>query len=73
MVGAKNWGVTQLECLAVLEGIRTYRVYLAGTRFKVYTDHKALTWLKNMNAETGRLGRWTLLLQEYDFDRAQVR
>jgi len=64
----KNWGVTQLECLAVLEGIRAFRVYLAVGKFTVYTDHQALTSLKTIKSDSGRLARWSIMLQEYDFD-----
>ncbi|XP_048252488.1 uncharacterized protein LOC125380443 [Haliotis rufescens] len=64
----KKWGITQLECLAVLEGIRTFRVYLTSQKFKVFTDHHALKWLKDIKQETGRLARWSLMLQEYDYE-----
>ena len=34
----RRWPVTQLECLALLTGIKEYHVYLAGRPFSVYTD-----------------------------------
>lgn len=64
----KKWGITQLECLAVLEGIKTFRVYLVSRKFKVITDHHALKWLKDIKAKSGRLARWSIMLQEYDFE-----
>ncbi|CAG2256466.1 unnamed protein product [Mytilus edulis] len=66
--GERAWGVSELECLAVLEGIKSYHVYLANSHFKVYTDHQALKWLTNIKQSTGRLARWSVLLQGYSFD-----
>ena len=64
----KKWPISEKECLAVLEGIKTYHVYLANSRFKVYTDHQALKWLSNIKQSTGRLARWAVLLQGYDYE-----
>lgn len=57
----RKWAIPELECLAVLEGIKHYHVYLVNNRFQVYTDHRALTWLSNLKQATGRLARWSVL------------
>lgn len=64
----RNYSATELECLAVVWGIRRMRDYLEGYRFTVLTDHQSLKWLQRLDAPTGRLGRWVLELQQYDFD-----
>ena len=64
----KKWTVTELECLAVIAGMEAYKHYLKSNRFKVFTDHKALQWLNNIKDPTGRLGRWVLRMQEFDFE-----
>ena len=65
--GEKNYTVTELECLAVLEGIRAYHPYLANKEFKVITDHYTLQWLHKTKKETGRLSRWAIQLQGYSY------
>ena len=61
-----NYSITELECLAMVEGVRAYHPYLAHRRFEAVTDNIALTWLKNVKPTTPRLTRWALVLQEYN-------
>ena len=63
----KNWGISDLEGLALVEGIRYFHTYLANRPFTVYTDHIALRTLKD-NKSTGRLGRWAVFLQGYQYE-----
>lgn len=64
----RNYSATELECLAVIWGIRRMRNYLEGYAFTVVTDHQALKWMRKLESPTGRLGRWSLELQQYEFD-----
>lgn len=64
----RNYSATELECLAVVWGIRRMREYLEGYQFTVLTDHQSLRWLQTMDSPMGRLGRWKFELQQYDYD-----
>lgn len=64
----KNYHVSELECLALVEGIREYRTYLAAEKFIVYTDHKALQYIHTVKNPHRRLTRWSIELQEFDYE-----
>lgn len=64
----RNYSVTEREALAVVTGIKQFQHYLHRCEFTVLPDHNAACWLMNIREPTGRLGRWTLVLQQYDFE-----
>ena len=35
--------------------------------FTVVTEHNALVWLMSVRDPTGKLGRWSIYLQQYDY------
>ena len=64
----KQYSTTEHEALPVVDGIKHYRPYLSGAKFYVHTNHGSLSWLMNVKDPIGRLARWALQLQQYDFD-----
>ncbi|CAM6125100.1 unnamed protein product [Calypogeia fissa] len=63
-----NYSSYEGECLAVVWAIIHFRPYLYGTKFLLYTDHQPLKWLMTNDKLTGKLARWALILQEYEFE-----
>ena len=46
-------------------GIRHFKLYLAGKRFTLQTDHKPLEYLKDAAYQNDRVFRWAMVVQEY--------
>ncbi|UYV67686.1 K02A2.6-like [Cordylochernes scorpioides] len=44
----QNYSISELECLAIIESIEYFRVFLFGRHFTIYSDHQALVYLKNI-------------------------
>lgn len=63
-----KYGATQLECLCVIWAIEKLRCYIEGSKFTVVTDCYSIKWLNSLKDPSGRLGRWCLRLQAFDFE-----
>ena len=64
----RKLGITDLEALALRDSISKFRQYLIGRKFTVFVDHISLTYLKNLTTLTGKLGRISIDLQQYDYE-----
>ncbi|XP_065670064.1 uncharacterized protein LOC136088898 [Hydra vulgaris] len=65
-----KYSTTEREALAVVVAIQKCRPYVYGQKFKIVTDHNSLKWLISIKDPTGRLARWSLILQSYNFEIA---
>ena len=66
--GEKNYTTTELECLAIVWAIEKFRCYLEHTSFTVETDHMAIKWLMSIDRPQGRIARWIMKLQPFEFE-----
>ena len=62
----RNYSVIEKECLALVYAVKQFRHYLLGKHFTILTDHNPLVWLSAQKMQ-GRLSRWALALQEYEY------
>lgn len=63
-----NYHAMEKECCAILFGIDKYRPYIEGSRFTVITDNQALKWMGSVKSPLGRIARWAVRLNQYDFE-----
>ncbi|KAL8606779.1 hypothetical protein ACOMHN_049608 [Nucella lapillus] len=62
-----NYPIIEKECLAMVWGIQHFERYLYGNAFLVQTDHSPLQYLDRVKSASGRITRWALLLQPFQF------
>ena len=60
-----KYPIIEKECLAVMWGIRYFKMYLVGKRFTLQTDHKPLKYLKDAAYQNDHVFRWAMAVQEY--------
>ncbi|OBQ33349.1 MAG: hypothetical protein AN485_18965 [Anabaena sp. MDT14b] len=63
----RNYSATKRELLGIIFALRKLRFYLAGRRFRLFTDHKALTYMFEQKRLNDMLERWLDELLEFDF------
>jgi hypothetical protein len=62
----RGYSSCEQELLVVVYALQKFRLYVVGHSINVYSDNKALSFLKRCNLTSGRMTRWVLQLQEYD-------
>jgi len=67
-VHEKNYPTHDLELAAVVFALKTWRHYLYGSQFQVFSDHKSLKYLFDQKELNMRLRRWMEYLKDYDFE-----
>ena len=64
----KNYPTHDLELAAVVFALKTWRHYLYGSQFQVFSDHKSLKYLFDQKELNMRQRRWMEYLKDYDFE-----
>ena len=63
----RNYSTTEREAVGMIYNINKFQHYLLGRKFTFRVDHAALLYLVEKHALKGKLARWMLLPQEFDF------
>lgn len=63
----EKYSATAKELLAIYFSAKTFRPYLYGRSFIIYTDHEPLTKELKLTDATGRVTRQRLYLEQFDF------
>ena len=63
----QRYSVTERELAALRWGVKTFKPFLGGVQFRLYTDHQALAYLHSMHLVNHRLARTMEELAEFDF------
>ena len=63
----KNYSTTERECLAMVFLVKKFRHYLICNPVVFFVNHMAIKYLVNKAELSGRLARWVLLLEEFDY------
>lgn len=64
----RNYSTIEREALAIVSAIKEFYPYLYGFSFTIITDHNPLTSLKGLKDTGGRIARWIMFLQQFNFD-----
>jgi hypothetical protein len=64
----RNYTTTEWEALAVVYSCKKFRHYLLGYKVIFHTDHDSLKYLVNKPDLSGRIARWILLFQEFNYE-----
>ena len=63
----RNYSTVEREALAAVSAIEEFYPYLYGFSFTLVTYHNPLTSLKGLKDTGGRLARWLMYLQQFNF------
>jgi len=67
-VHEKNYPTHDLELAVLVFALKTWRHYLYGSQFQVFSDHKSLKYMFNQKELNMRQRCWMEYLKDYDFE-----
>lgn len=68
-----NYSAYDIEALAISYGLEKYRIYLENSEFDLFTDHKALTSVINMQSQGGRYARFATRLMGFRYKIKHIK
>ena len=64
----RAYSVTVRELVAAIFALKAFREFLHGSRFRLYSDHRALAFLFSTREASPHLRRYAAEILEYDFE-----
>lgn len=64
----RNYSATKRECLAIVFALLKFHYFLYGTRFLLFTDHRALVYLFTQKGENAMMNNWFDVLLAHSFE-----
>lgn len=64
----RNYSVNKLEMLGLVYALNSFRQWIYGNKFTVYTDHQAMVSLFSSKKPNPFLSRWMDTINDYNFD-----
>ena len=63
------------EALGILAALQHFSVYVTNSKepVKIFTDHNPLIFVERLKHSNQRLLRWSLQLQEYNFELCHIK
>ncbi|KAG0741236.1 hypothetical protein G6F22_005145 [Rhizopus arrhizus] len=62
----RNYPPQERELIGILHALRTWRCFIDGSDYTVFTDHNPLQYLRSQKKPTPRLVRWLSEIEAYD-------
>jgi hypothetical protein len=69
----RKYSTCEQELLAVVYALQKFRLYIFGYKVTVYSDNKALSFLKKCSLTSNRVTRWIMQIQEYDLEIVHIK
>ena len=63
----RNYSTIEKECLAIVWALKRFNIYLYKVQFVLQVDHEPLKYVNSAKFSNGRLMRWAMFLQSYNF------
>ena len=68
----KNLGVYEKELISVIHALESWKHYLLGTTFVIYTDHQSIRYFLTQTKLSKKQMRWANFLSQYHFHIAHI-
>lgn len=68
-----NYPAHELETLAIIHCLKTWRCYLEGSKVIIRTDHQSLRFLTTQANLSRRMTRWVEFMQRFDFTIVYIK